>query len=168
MAIISLIATIDSERGISKDGKPPWGLPQTMAGIRDFVVGQSILMGRKTYELFGAIPACRNFVLCSNGFYLATDATIITSPDQITDLIGTDDDTEIFIIGGATLYAQAIEMADKLYLNCINGTFDADLFFPQIKRDDWRTVENIECPAKNEANFSNTYMTLVHNRVDFI
>lgn len=144
MAIISLIATIDDKRGISKDGRLPREFPKALIQIKKIVADQPVLMGRKTYELIGSLPQSQNFVLSKNAFYLATGAEVITEVDQILEFIDNDDDIEIFIIGGSTLYDQAIGIADKLYLTCIDGTFDADLFFPKLSEDDWEIIETIK------------------------
>ncbi|MCK5608704.1 dihydrofolate reductase [Candidatus Pacearchaeota archaeon] len=141
VAIISLIATIDDKRGISKGGKLPEEFKKALTRLTKLTKDQPVLMGRKTYELIGSLPQSQNFVLSKNAFYLATGAEVITEVDQILEFIDNDDDIEIFIIGGSTLYDQAIEIADKLYLTRIDGTFDADLFFPKLSEDEWEIIE---------------------------
>lgn len=127
--IISLIAVIAKDRGIGKDNKLLFDIPEDLKHFRKVTLGHTVIMGYNTYRSLGnkALPKRRNIVLSFDDMELP-DAEVCQSIDQALELTKKED--EIFFIGGASIYHQAINIADKLYLTEVEETKEADTYFP--------------------------------------
>jgi len=92
-------------------------------------------MGRKTYESIGkALPFRKNFIITRNPSYQAENCIIVSSLEDAIQEAKKDDvegNEEIFIMGGAQIYEQGINLSDKLYLTLVNDKYDADAYFPE-------------------------------------
>lgn len=130
--MIRLIAAIDSRRGIAKNGVQPWSLPTDERYFSDQTkrFGGALLMGQRTFTVIGqALPQRQNFVL-SHEDHTAENVTYISNLEQFLDNLKTD----LWVIGGASIYAQTIGVADELYLTLIEADFGCDQFFPEYKQ----------------------------------
>ncbi|MGO8860112.1 MAG: dihydrofolate reductase [Acidimicrobiales bacterium] len=126
--MIRLIAAIDSRRGIATDAGIPWNLPGDTAHFRDETARGVILMGRATYDEFAApLHGRDNFVLSSQSGPLRTGFRAVASLEQLDSAYPDDD---IWVIGGATVYAETIAQADELVLTQVIGDFNCTKFFP--------------------------------------
>ncbi len=135
--MLSIIAAINKNRGIGLDNKLLYWLPNDLKRFKSLTTGHTIIMGRKTFESLpkGALPNRRNIVLSHNMQNFA-GAECFNSLDAAIQHCTQDE--EIFIIGGSSLYQEAIYLADKLYITEINDTEkDADVFFPPISPNEW-------------------------------
>jgi dihydrofolate reductase len=149
MAIISIIAALDRNRAIGKQGGMPWYLPADLARFKSLTMGHPILMGRKTHASIGkALPGRRNIVITRDAGYAAPGCEIAGSLEDALRLAGEE---EAFVIGGGEIYGQALPLARKLYLTRIDAAFDADTFFPEFDESAWRIVSR-EAHAPDEKN----------------
>lgn len=125
--MIRLIAAIDARRGIAKHGFQPWHLPADEAYFQQKTVqhGAVVLMGHTTYRVIGGpLPDRQNYVL-------SRSTRQLDGVTPISDLTGfLEAHPEVWIIGGASVYAQTIDHADELYLSEIAADFGCDQFFP--------------------------------------
>lgn len=144
---------MDEKRGIGKNGKIPWHIPEDLKRFRQITSGYPVIMGRKTFESIGRpLPNRTNIVIthsaglarprlarlkgCIVAYSLEDAIEKARKPEvlRVKHLGGVTATTprgdELFIIGGGQIYAQAIDLADKLYLTIVEGTYDADTFFP--------------------------------------
>lgn len=137
--IISLIVAIAQNSVIGKNNTLPWHLPEDLKRFKTLTMGHHIIMGRKTYESLGRLlPGRTTVIVTRNQNYLVAGALIAYSlADAVAQCAGDD---EVFVIGGAELYQQALLMADKLYLTKIAADFDGDAFFPDINLGQWQQV----------------------------
>lgn len=136
MTKISLIAAMDSNRLIGSHNALPWHLPADLAFFKRTTMGKPILMGRKTYESIGnPLPGRHNIVMTGNPDFTATGCDIVGSIDTALSLC--DDSDEIMLIGGASLYQQAIKRATRMYITFIHHCFEGDTWFPEFDSDDW-------------------------------
>lgn len=136
--MISIIAAIDRRRAIGYQNKLLYWLPNDLKRFKALTTSHTIVMGRKTFESFpkGALPNRRNIVLSTQAGLQLPGAEVFGSLDEA--LRHCNPDEEIFIIGGASLYQQAISIADRLYLTEIDAeTTQADAFFPEISPAVW-------------------------------
>jgi dihydrofolate reductase len=142
---ISIIAAMaDDQRVIGVSNTLPWHLPEDLKHFRKMTTGHPILMGRKTYESIGRpLPKRENIVITRNSSYSAKGCIVKhTLEDAIAHCSSSD---EIFIIGGAELYKQALPFADCMYLTEISIrppdsfliTFEGDAHFPEFSLNDW-------------------------------
>lgn len=129
--MISIIAAIDNQRGIGKQNKLLWRIPADMKRFRKLTNGHPVIMGRKTYESIGKpLPNRVNIIVSRDNAYNVEGCIIAHSVPEAIEKAKEVDTEEVFIIGGAQIYTQALPYADKLYLTLVNSTFDADTFFP--------------------------------------
>lgn len=132
--VLSIIAAMDEKRGIGKDNTIPWHLPQDLERFKKITMGHPIIMGRKTHQSIGrALPGRRNIIITRDEQYLATGCVVCHTLETAIEMAKTEEQEEIFIIGGAQIYAQAIDSADTLYLTLVKGTYGADAFFPEYE-----------------------------------
>ena len=135
---ISIIAAVARNRAIGFQNKLLYWLPNDLKRFKQLTTGHTIIMGRRTFESLpkGALPNRRNVVLSrSKGdfpgcdhFRTLNEALASCSPDE-----------DVYIIGGASVYRQALPMADRLCLTEIDDTpAEADAFFPPY--DHWQLL----------------------------
>jgi dihydrofolate reductase len=131
--MIRLIAAIDSRLGIATDSGIPWKLPGDTAYFRDKTATGLILMGRATYNEFAApLHSGTNFVLSTNPGPLRTGFQEVGSLDQLRAALP---DQDIWVIGGATVYAETIAEGDELLLTQVVGDFNCTKFFPTYRAE---------------------------------
>jgi dihydrofolate reductase len=155
--IISVIAAIDERRGIGKDNKLLWHIPEDLKRFKEITSGHPIIMGRKTYESIGKpLPERINIIVTRNKRYRAPDCIVAESFSKAIREAQEKDKKEIFIIGGGQIYKQAIKIADKLYLTLVEGKHEADTFFPNYSKFN----KLIKRETKKNGNYSYTFLEL--------
>ena len=157
MPEIVIIAAVAKNRVIGKDNTLIWNIPEDMAHFKALTSGQTVIMGRKTWESlpprFRPLPGRRNIVISRNPAYDAPGATLAGSLEEAVRLA--QDDAEVFVIGGAEIYRQALPLAQRLYLTEVARDFDADAFFPEFSASDWTEISR--STAKNGAGLDFTF-----------
>ncbi|WP_297396068.1 dihydrofolate reductase [Acidiferrobacter sp.] len=137
---LALLAAVARNGAIGRDNGLPWHLPDDLRRFRALTLGKTVIMGRKTYEsLPGALPGRHSIVVSRDGRYRAVrqDAQVAGSLDEA---LAQARSTEVFIIGGASLYQQTLARADRLYLTEIDADVAGDAFFPRYDPADWETI----------------------------
>lgn len=139
--MITIIAAIDLERCIGKNGKIPWRIPSDLKRFKTLTIGHAIIMGRKTYESlpdnYRPLPDRFNIVL-SKGLPRrnSENLAIVRSMNEALALSS----KEVDIIGGAEIYRQGLAFAERIYLTEVQTiTENGDTFFPSV--DKWNLVE---------------------------
>lgn len=137
--MISLIAAIAENRVIGKDGRLPWHIPDDLKHFRTLTEGNSVIMGRRSYAEIGKpLPRRQTIILTRDGDFTAAGCTVAHS---LGEAISFAEHDEIFIAGGASVYAEAMALCDRLYLTAIDAAFDGDTFFPTFNETDFRLTE---------------------------
>jgi dihydrofolate reductase len=129
--MLRLIAAIDRKRGIAKSGVQPWRIPRDEVHFKQQTLehGAVVLMGKKTFDLIGhPLPGRRNIVISQTpesmeGIEFVQDLSILNAL------------SDVWIIGGESVFAQTIGRADELYLTHIEADFGCDQFFPEFVPD---------------------------------
>lgn len=131
--IISLIAIVAKDRGIGKNNELLFDIPEDLKHFQKITLNHTVIMGYNTYKSLGnkALPKRRNIVLCFDDLKLP-DAEVFKSIDEALDAVKNEE--EVFFIGGASIYHQAIKLADKLYLTQVDAVKPADTYFPEYKK----------------------------------
>lgn len=159
--MISIIVAMAENRVIGNDNSLPWHLPADLKHFKALTVGKPIIMGRNTWEsLPGRLPDRLHIVITANPDYVADGCVVVHSLEQA--LVAAGDVPEVMIIGGAMLYAQALPLADRLYLTLVETQAEGDAIFPEYSQEQWREVE-CECHAADEKNpYAYRFYTLSH------
>jgi len=139
---VSLIVAMAANRTIGLDGGMPWHLPGDLKFFKRTTMGHPVVMGRKTYEAIGgALPGRANIVVTRNKNFTAAADVVHDLPaalrraEAMAEIGGGG---EIFVIGGADIYAQALDRADRIYMTEVEGDFPGDALFPEFDRRRWR------------------------------
>ena len=157
---LSLIAALATNRVIGKNGAIPWHIPEDMRYFKRITTGQPIIMGRKTYDSIGRpLPNRDNIVVTRNPQFSAPGLHVAHSLkdalEQAEEALRGAPRNEVFSIGGARLYADALPQADKLYLTYVHREVEGDTFFPRIDEGAWLETEREDhISAKAETPFS--------------
>ncbi|HEX2009729.1 MAG TPA: dihydrofolate reductase [Roseateles sp.] len=153
MSRVSLIAAIARDGGIGRGNELLARLPEDMARFKALTLGHAVIMGRKTWDSiparFRPLPGRRNLVLSRQSGLSLEGAEVCAALDAA--LAACADAAEVFVIGGAEVYAQALPRADRLLLTELDTVFDAaDAFFPPWSRADFAEVarESRHSPAE--------------------
>ncbi len=160
MSRISIIAAIADNNAIGKNRALLWHLPADMAHFKELTTGHAIIMGRKTFESLpnGPLPNRKNVVLTTIPEADFINCFACDSMGEALDLCKNED--EIFIIGGALVYRQAIRLADTMYITRVHAEFkDADAYFPNINWDLWEEVSREDFPADEKNAYPYSFIT---------
>lgn len=143
MKEINVIVAMTKDRVIGKDGTLPWHLSEDLKLFKAHTSGNIVIMGRKTFDSIGRpLPNRRNIVVSKSIQEDEKAAGVEYFPDLDHALAAAQEgDGRIFIIGGASIYHQMIERADRLYISLVDGDFEGDTYFPEIKDDVWKVVK---------------------------
>jgi dihydrofolate reductase len=152
---ISLIAAMSENRVIGINNKLPWHLPADLRHFRRLTTGHPVIMGRRNYESIGKpLPDRTNIVVTRNPDYRAAGCLVTHSLDDAMNSAGND--SEIFIIGGAEIYRQAFDRANRIFITLIHARIEGDTYFPEFEGPPWREIsrERHERDENNPYSFS--------------
>lgn len=157
--IISLICAVSQNGVIGLDNRLPWRLPADLKRFKNLTMGHHLLMGRKTYESIGRpLPGRTNIVLTRQPDFQAENCLIAASLEEALELC--EDDDEVFVIGGAAVYRQALPLAHRIYLTLIRQDFEGDTFLFEIDQTCWQEIWRADFAPDETNPFSYSFMTL--------
>ncbi len=160
--IISLLVAMDERDGIGQDNRLPWHLSTDLKRFKALTMGHHILMGRKTYESIGRpLPGRVNVIITRSPDYQAEGCLIAHSLREALSLAELAGESEAFVIGGGQIFAQALPLADRIYLTRVHTLSEADVFFPEFDLKEWSIQATSEVLADDKNQFSSTYMVLL-------
>lgn len=147
---MKIIAAVDENGGIGKNGKLLFNIPKDMAFFKKITTGKTVVMGRKTYESIGrSLPDRRNIVLTHDSKNNRGVETV-SSVEELLRIC----DNDAFVIGGGEVYKLLLPYCDTAYITRILKRTDADVFMPEISdTDGWRIVEKSEVYHENNVDF---------------
>jgi dihydrofolate reductase len=156
--MISIIAAIANDNGIGNKNELLWHLPDDMKRFKKLTIGQSVIMGKKTWESLPKKPLTgrRNIVLTDDPLECIDFSITAYSIKDALDKCGKNE--EVFIIGGGSIYRQFMPIADRLYITHVHKKAPADTFFPEIDPVIWEPVEKEEHKPDNSDELSYTYI----------
>ncbi|HYH96509.1 dihydrofolate reductase [Hyalangium sp.] len=160
---LSAIVAMASNRVIGANNRLPWRLPADLARFKRLTLGHTLVMGRKTYESIGRpLPGRTMVVVTRQRGYAPEGVKVAHSVDEALALAQGDD--EVFIIGGAELYAQTMDRLDRLYLTRIEREFPGDTHFPEVDLSTWRLLEQEHHPASTPEALPHSFLTYERQR----
>jgi dihydrofolate reductase len=143
---VSLILAMSENRVIGVANGLPWHLPAELRHFRAVTMGHPIIMGRKTHESIGRVlPGRRNIVVTRDPNYASSGVEVTHSlVEAIERCAGAD---EIFIIGGAELFIEAVDLAERIYLTLVHTIVAGDTYFQKLSPEVWRETGRAHSPA---------------------
>jgi dihydrofolate reductase len=160
MSRLNLIIARARNGVIGKDNAMPWKIPGEQAYFKRVTMGHPIIMGRRTWQSINRpLPGRRNIVVSRDPAFVAPGVEVVASLDEA--LLRTQDATEVFVIGGAQLYAAALPRADRLLITEIDHDFDGDTTLPAPDAAHWREAVRDHHPPAPERPFAVDYVEYV-------
>jgi len=157
---LSLIWAMADNRVIGIENRLPWKLPADMKWFRQNTMGKPIIMGRLTFESFGAkpLPGRRNIIISRNPSYAADGIDVYTALEDA--LQSTRGNEETMIIGGMSLYKQALPLADRLYMTLVHTDVEGDAWFPEFDLHNWQEIARSDFPADEKNPHAYSFIVL--------
>lgn len=161
--MISLIVAMDRNHVIGLNNDLPWHLPADLRYFKEKTTGNTIIMGRKTFESIGRpLPNRRNVVITRSDLDFPDGVEVIHDLETIEEWNERHPDKNFFIIGGGNIYRQAISFADRLYITWIDEEFTGDTYFPDFSLHEWELNEKTK--GKKDEKNPYDYFHLVYDR----
>ncbi len=154
-SMLTIIAAIANNNALGKDNQLIWHLSADLKRFKKRTTGHHIIMGRKTFESIGKpLPNRTTIIITRNKDYKHKGCLVASSLKNAIKMAKNDQSP--YIIGGAQIYKEAIEIADKLDITYVHHDFEADVFFPKIDLNIWQEIsrENFKADEKNKYNYS--------------
>ncbi len=154
---ISLILSVGKNNEIGKNNDLVWHFHEDMRFFRKTTTGNTVIMGRKTFESLPKIlPNRRNIVISGDKSLKIDGAEVANSVEEALEIAKNDN---VFVIGGGRIYAQLLPLASRLYLTEIEAECsDADTFFPKFDKSLW-SREVLSCAEEDGIKFSHVLYT---------
>jgi dihydrofolate reductase len=149
---ISCIVAVAHHRVIGRDNDIPWYLPADLQYFKKVTMGHTIVMGRNCYNSIGRpLPKRTNIIVTRDPYYISSVCPIARSIPEALEIANENGETEVFIIGGGQIYAQTVDLWDRLYLTEVDIEVDGDVFFSEMDMKQWKIISE-EPHTKDEKN----------------
>ncbi len=159
--IISLIVAASTNNAIGKANGMLWNLPNDTRYFKNTTWGMPVIMGRKTYESMSSepLPGRFNFVITHNRDWNPNSpkVRVVASLEEAIRLAGGTDCKECFVAGGGQIYAEALPLANKIYLTRVHAVLDGDAWFPAFDENEWELISNMDHPADDKHAFAYSF-----------
>jgi len=160
---LSLLVAMARNRVIGRNNKLPWHLPADLKRFKFLTMGQTIVMGRKTYESIGRpLPGRANIIVTRQTGYEVPGAIVVNTIDDallICERTGSSNG-ENFIIGGEELYRQTLKICQRIYITEIQRDFEGDAFFPEFDPNEWEETQRDRHISENDTNLEYHFVVL--------
>lgn len=160
--MVSIIVAIAQNGVIGDKNALLWHIKEDMRFFRQKTTSHPVIMGRKTYESLGRPLPNRTNVVVSRTVEAIEGCTVAHSLEEAIAMFSAEE--EIFIIGGAQIYAQALALADKMYITQIEHSYQGDTSFPKWDRSQWRLVERESLPCGESFRYGFSFETYIRIR----
>lgn len=156
--MISFIVAADENNVIGKNNQLPWHLPSDMKYFKNQTWGMTVIMGRKSLESLGKpLKGRKNIVVTRNKQWSCEGVEVAHSIDEALELAKQTGVNELFIIGGAEIFKEAMPIANRIYLTRIHHQFDGDVYFPEISTEEWNLVQNRFCHEDEKNPYAHSF-----------
>ncbi|MBN2523470.1 MAG: dihydrofolate reductase [Bacteroidales bacterium] len=160
MKNISIIAAIGKNNELGKGNQLLWHIPGDMKRFKRITSGHMVIMGRKTFHSINNKPLSnrRNIVLTRDTSLYFPNVGIVHSVDEALELVKSE--SEVFILGGATVYEQFLPFTHRMYLTRVHRGYNADAFFPVYDESNWYVIERKDIVDDKQAGVDYSFVTL--------
>ena len=153
MSQLSIIVAVATNNVIGLNNTLPWHLPEDLKRFKALTMGHHIIMGRKTYESLGRLlPGRTTVIVTRNPHYAVEGAIVVNSLEEALEASKPDD--EVFLIGGAELYALGLAYAHRLYMTEVHAVYAGDAYFPTIDYANWKESSREQHLSINNLQYS--------------
>lgn len=159
MPQVTIIAAIAENYAIGRQNKLLWHLPADLKHFKNLTSGHPVIMGKRTFESLpnGPLPNRKNIVLRSILSDGITEGYV--EADSLEDALELcEDEEQVFIIGGSTVYKQHLDKADNMYITWVHADFEADAYFPQIDSFMWKEISREDHPADEKNPYAYSFV----------
>jgi dihydrofolate reductase len=133
---VSIVVAVSENGVIGVDNKLPWRIPEDLARFKKITMGNTLLMGRKTFESIGrALPGRTSLVLTRDREYSPPEGVLVAH--EIEEAMEKAPGPEIFVVGGAEIYGQLLPRTDRIYLTRVRGYYEGDTYFRGLDQSQW-------------------------------
>ncbi|PTJ55511.1 dihydrofolate reductase [Staphylococcus saprophyticus] len=154
---LSILVAHDQQRVIGVNNQLPWQLPSDLKHVKSLTTGNTLVMGRATFESIGKpLPNRRNVVLTRNKSFKPEGVDVIHSFEEIYDLPG-----HVFIFGGQSLFEEMIDKVDDMYITVIEDKYNGDTFFPPYTFKDWEVASSNKGVLDEKNTIPHTFLHLI-------
>ncbi len=162
---IALIVAVAENGVIGLKGKMPWHIPSELGYFKSRTMGKPVIMGRKTFQSIGKplsgrtnIVVTRDLTFKADGIVLATSlAAALAEARRVAEISGA---VEIMVMGGADIYAQALPLAQRIYLTRVAARPEGDDFFPELPATVWQERDRLQLPQGPRDQYGATALVL--------
>lgn len=156
---LSLIAALADNRVIGRGNALPWRLSADLKHFKALTLGKPVLMGRRTFGSIGRpLPGRHNIVVSRDPAFRAEGCTVVRSVQEALEAAAGSE--EVMVIGGAQLYAQLLDRADRMYLTLVHAEVEGDAWFPEFDRGQWREVGRDDFCADQDNEYDYSFIVL--------
>jgi dihydrofolate reductase len=156
---IAAITAMSENRVIGKNNQLPWHLPADLRYFKKLTMGRPILLGRRTYESIGRpLPGRCNVVISRDPTFQAPGCVVAKSIETALSAVSYSD--EVYVIGGAQLYAEMLPRTQRLYITLVHQKMEGDTFFPEVDKYQWRQTSREDHPADEENIYPYSFIVL--------
>ena len=159
---INIIAAVAENNVIGKDNDLIWHLPADMRYFKEKTSGHCVITGRKNYESipekYRPLPNRTNIIITRQSNYEAPGALIVNSINDALKKAKELNNDEVYIIGGAEIYKQCIDLADSLFITEVHQSFKGDVSFPNINKGIWEKTKERHCTADEKNKYAYTFV----------
>lgn len=164
---LSILAAVAENGVIGAGGALPWHLPDELRHVKQLTTGHTLLMGRKTFESIGRpLPNRTSIVVSRSASFRPEGAIVVASLESAVETASERGETEAFVFGGASLYAGALLLAERLYLTRVHARVAGDVHFPDFDERNWKLVDERRHPADEHHAHAFTFQTWDRLRPD--
>jgi dihydrofolate reductase len=140
--MIIIISAIGSKRLIGDGDKLPWHIPSEYNQFLGYIKGQTVLMGRRSYEIFKSDMLPKRMVVVSRTLETDQASVFPSLPEALEHSMKFPED--VYVCGGQTIYKESLQYADYMYLSFIKGEHQGSVYFPEFEEGEWSLEEKEE------------------------
>ncbi len=154
--MVTIIAAVAQNGTIGDRNALLWHIREDMRHFRTLTGGHPVIMGRKTWESLGRPLPNRTNVVITRQNIAIEGCTVVHSLAEAVALFPSDE--EVFVIGGAQIYAEALDIADRMQLTLVHRDYEGDTSFPEWSADGWRECSREEFARGEEYEYPFTFI----------
>lgn len=161
MTKIAIIVAVAEDNVIGAGNSIPWYCPADLQYFKRTTLGSPVLMGRKTYQSLKIkpLPGRQNIIVTRDSELICEGCDVVTSLESGIQLVGNKE--KLFIIGGADIYRQSMNLAEELYITYVDVKVEGDRFFPEVDLSEWDLIreQTYKTDEKNPHNMIFKFFT---------